>query len=55
MEGGEEVVDVAVEGGDAEGVGAVFKEENVDEGAVLRKALLGFWWRRVVVVGGGGG
>lgn len=35
MEGGEEVVDVAVEGGEAEGGGAVCEEECVDKGAVL--------------------
>lgn len=44
MQGREEVVDVAVEGGDAEGVSAVFEEEDVDEGAVL-KWLLGVCWR----------
>lgn len=43
MEGGEEVVDVAVEGGNAEGVGAVLEEEDVDEGAVLGRGLLDFW------------
>lgn len=41
MEGREEVVDVAVEGCDAEGVGAVFEEEGVDEGTVLWWALVG--------------
>ena len=37
----EDVVDVAVEGCDAEGVGAVFEEEGVEEGAVLRWVLVG--------------
>jgi hypothetical protein len=32
---GEEVVDVAVEGGDAERAGALGEDEGVDEGAVL--------------------
>ena len=41
VEGREEVVDVAVEGCDAEGVGAVFEEEGVDEGTVLRWVLVG--------------
>lgn len=35
VERGEEGVQVAVEGGDAEGAGAVCEEEGVDEGAVL--------------------
>jgi len=41
VEGREEVVDVAVEGCDAEGVGAVFEEEGVDEGTVLGWVLVG--------------
>lgn len=41
MEGREEVVDVAVEGCDAEGVGAVFEEEGVDEWTVLDLVLAG--------------
>lgn len=35
VQGREEVVDVAVEGGDAEGMRAVFEEEGVNKGAVL--------------------
>jgi hypothetical protein len=35
VEGREEVVNVAVERCDAQGVGAVFEEESVDEGTVL--------------------
>jgi len=43
VEGREEVVDVAVEGCDAEGVGAVFEEEGVDEGSMLLLVLVWGW------------
>ena len=40
VEGREEVVDVAVEGCNAEGVGAVFEEEGVDERTMLSWVLV---------------
>jgi hypothetical protein len=44
VEGGEKVVDVAVEGCNAEGVRAVFEEEGVDEWTML-------WWVLVEIRG----